>query len=81
MDGDPGPSPAPQPPPGGLVTMPLVGAVAAFNVVCVAIVFLVLDQQAKKKHAKAASRSRILGIIFGTVSRLRLSIPCGCLLG
>merc|ERR1719440_2632189 len=53
QDGDPGPQPAPQAPPGGLVTMPMIGALAGFNIVGVAIVFFVLDRQAKAKHEAA----------------------------
>jgi len=42
----------PRVPPKGLLTLPTLGIAAAFNVVCVAIVFAVLDQQAKKKYKK-----------------------------
>jgi len=51
-NGTAGPAPAPRQPPQFMVTTPMVGALGAFNIVGIAIVFFILDGQAKKKYSK-----------------------------
>jgi len=53
LDGDPGAVRPPQLPPAGLISVSVVGALAAFNVCSMAIVFYFLDAKGKKLHKDA----------------------------